>query len=130
MADTTGHSTAARAVASVVTTSSSTAVTAPSGSFSSSDVGAPISGTGIPLTATLAAVASGTAATLSIAATASGTVTATVGPQLAASAGFIGWKPEAQSRANDYTFASQAAGTVTQDQLTDAVTRDQQPLEH
>lgn len=130
MADTTGHSTAPRSVTSVVTTSGSTALTAPASSFTSADVGAPISGTGIPAGATLAAVASGTAATLSVNASASGTVTATVGPQLASLNGFTGWIPEALSRATDYTFASQAAGTVTQDRLSDSVTPVTQPVEH
>jgi len=67
------------AVASVVTTAGSTAITAPAGSFSPSDVGRSIWGTNIPIATTLAAVASDTAATLSGNASASGTATATVG---------------------------------------------------
>lgn len=65
--------------ASVTTTNASTAITAPAGTFDTvSDVGAAISGTGIPAGATIASVQSATAATLSAAATASGTVTATI----------------------------------------------------
>lgn len=121
-----GHTTAARSVASVVTTNTSTAITAPAGSFFVvADVGAPISGTGIPANATLAAVASGTAATLSAAASASGTITATVGPSLPTAAGFVGFIPDATQSA--WSFASVAAGTAAPEVLTDSVTRVSQP---
>ena len=64
--------------ASITTTAASTTITAPT-TFTSSDVGAAVTGTGIPDGATITAVASGTSATISAAATASGTVTATIG---------------------------------------------------
>jgi hypothetical protein len=64
--------------AQVTTTSASTAITAPAGTFAAADVGQAISGTGIPAGATIAARTSDTTATLSVAATASGTVTATI----------------------------------------------------
>lgn len=63
---------------SVTTTSASTTITSATSTFTSADVGATISGTGIPAGATITAVASGTSATISAAATASGTVTATI----------------------------------------------------
>lgn len=65
--------------ATVATVISSSSLTAGTGTFSSDDVGAPISGTGIPANATIATVSSGTAATLSAAATATGSITATIG---------------------------------------------------
>ena len=68
-----------RTQASIVTINGSTALTGPAGSFTvGSDVGAGITGAGIPAGATLSAVASDTAATLSALATAAGTITATI----------------------------------------------------
>lgn len=64
--------------ASVTTTNLSTGITAATATFETADVGATITGTGIPNGATIASVQSGTAATLSAAATATGTVTATI----------------------------------------------------
>jgi hypothetical protein len=123
-----GHTTNARSVASVVTTSASTALTAPAGSFiKGADVGASITGTGIPAGATLVAVASDTAATLSANATASGTVTATVGPELPNAAGFVGWVPETGLQQNAWTVAGVVAGTPP-DVLPDNVTRIGQPV--
>lgn len=82
--------------ASVTTTSTSTTITAGAGTFSSKDVNETISGAGIPVGATITAVASGTSATISAAATASGTITATIGvsyPGLALDAS-IWWRAQ------------------------------------
>jgi len=123
-----GRTTAARSVASVGTTSGSTAITAPSGSFDvTGDKGAAITGTGIPAGATLAAIASSTAATLSANATATGTVTATVGPELEAQAGFVGFSPVSLAQENGWTVAGVVAGKSA-DVLSDAVTRISQPV--
>jgi hypothetical protein len=67
---------------------------------------------------------------LSANATATGTITATIGPRLSSAAGFTGWKPETDARAADYTFASNAAGTVPLDRLSDNITRTSQYVEH
>lgn len=73
-----------RTVSDGVTTSSSKTITSATAAFSSDDVGKPISGTGIPAGATIAAVASATSATLSANATANGTSIAfTIGVALA-----------------------------------------------
>lgn len=123
-----GRTTEARTVASVGTTSGSAAVTGPAGSFSKSDVGRPISGTGIPAAATLSAVASGTAATLSANATATGTITATVGTAAtvlssgASGYGFVGWSPESDTESGAYTLAANNAGTVPADRITNTYT--------
>lgn len=69
-----------RSIANVSTTNASTTITTTVPAFLTGDVGVPISGTGIPGGATIAAVISPTQATLSAAATATGTVTATVTP--------------------------------------------------
>lgn len=115
-----GRTSQPRTVASVGTTSSSAALTAPAGSFSTADVGRPISGTGIPDGATLSAVASSTAATLSANATASGTVTATIGGDAADSYGFSGWSPETEAEAGAYTGAT--AGENEPSRITDDTT--------
>jgi hypothetical protein len=130
MANTTGSGTAVRTQASVGTTNTSAALTGPANTFSQRDVGAPITGTGIPAGATILSVTSGTAATLSANATATGTITATIGPRLTGAAGFLGWKPETDARAADYTYASAAAGTVPLDRLSDNITRTSQYVEH
>ena len=123
----TGRSVEARTVASVGTTSGSAAITGPAGSFSKSDVGRPISGTGIPAAATLSAVASGTAATLSANATATGTITATIGTAAAVGAaalgyGFHGWSPESDTEAQTYSVAAVNAGQVPPDRITNTYT--------
>jgi hypothetical protein len=64
--------------ASVTTTNTSTTITAGVATFEAADVGATITGTGIPGGATITAVASGTSATISAAATASGAITAVI----------------------------------------------------
>lgn len=73
-----------RTVSDGVTTSGSAAITSATASFNASDIGNPISGTGIPTGTTISAVTSATAATLSANATASGTsVVFTLGIALA-----------------------------------------------
>lgn len=73
-----------RSVADGVTTDTSTTITSATAAFTAGDVGRPITGTGIPSGAYIAAVSSATAATLSAAASASGTgVTFTIGIALA-----------------------------------------------
>lgn len=122
-----GRTTEARTVASVGTTSASAALTGPAGSFSKSDVGRPVSGTGIPAGATISAVASGTAATLSANATATGTITATIGTALSVNTaglgyGFLGWSPETDTEAQTYTLAAVNAGQVSPDRITNTYT--------
>jgi hypothetical protein len=74
-----------RTVTDGVTTSGSADITSATALFNASDVGNPISGTGIPAAATILSVQSATDATLSANATASGTgVTFTLGIALAA----------------------------------------------
>jgi hypothetical protein len=74
-----------RLVTDGVTTSGSAAITSASAAFNASDVGNPISGTGIPAGATILSVQSATAATLSANASASGTsISFTLGIALAA----------------------------------------------
>ncbi len=65
--------------ATIGTTNASTAITGAAGTFSADDVGAPITGTGIPAGTVIATVTPDTAATLSANATATGTPTATIG---------------------------------------------------
>lgn len=73
-----------RTVSDGVTTSGSAAITSATAAFNASDIGNPISGTGIPTGTTISAVTSATAATLSANATASGTsVVFTLGIALA-----------------------------------------------
>lgn len=73
-----------RTVSDGVTTSGSKAISSVTAAFNASDVGNPISGTGIPAGATIESVTSATAATLSANATASGTSIAfTLGVALA-----------------------------------------------
>jgi hypothetical protein len=114
----TGRTSQARSV--TVTTATSTALTAPAGTFSKNDVGRPISGTGIPAGATLSAVASATAATLSAAAEASATITATIGGDAAANYGFSGWSPETDAEAGAYTGST--AGQNEPSRITDTTT--------
>jgi len=115
-------------VVTVTTTLSSTAVTAPAGTFSKRDVGRPIAGTGIPAGTTLSAVASATAATLSAAATAAGSPSATIGSTrplvdpAGPSYGFEGWSPETEAEAASYSVAANNAGTATPDRITNPYT--------
>ena len=65
----------------VATTNTSTTITsAAEAAFAATDVGALITGTGIPAGTYITAVASATSATISAAATATGTITATIKP--------------------------------------------------
>lgn len=127
---TTGHSTAGRSV-QLTTTASSTAVTAPAGTFNDpDDVDVTVSATGVPAGTTIASVQSDTAATLSAAATAAGTVTATLGAELASETGFTGWVPVTGAQQNDWTVASANAGVTPPEHLADANTRVTQYVEH
>ena len=80
-----------RTIASLGTTTNSRAVTDPGGSFvasgNNSDVGATISGAGIPVGSTITAVASTTSATISQPATATASVSAIVGSVVVTDAG-------------------------------------------
>lgn len=67
--------------ASVTTTNADATVTAAAGTFKASDVGATITGTGIPASTTILTVTNSGSIELSANATASGTVTATIGNQ-------------------------------------------------
>ena len=123
-----GRTTEGRTVPSVTTTLTSTALTAPAGSFNEEDAGRTISGTGIPAGATLTAAgaSNGAAATLSAAATATGTVTVTLGTGTTSLAegqryGFIGWSPETDAESETYTLAAVNSGAVTPDRVTNAV---------
>jgi hypothetical protein len=110
-----GRGSAGRGV-TVTTTSASSALTAPAGTFDTArDVGRPISGPGIPAGATLTAVASATAATLSANATASGTVAAVLGMLSGAALrsdelayGFRGWSPESPAETAAYVHSPTA----------------------
>jgi len=119
----TGRGTDPRSIASVTTTSGSTAIGGPAGSFAAADVGRRITGTGIPAGATLAAVASATAATLSANATATGTITATVAAGGDSGFGFTGWSPETEAESTTYTVAAVNAGTAYPDKIADTKTR-------
>jgi hypothetical protein len=83
-----------RVVTDGVTTSGSAAITSASASFNASDIGNPISGTGIPSGTTILSVQSATAATLSANASATGTsISFTLGIALAAASYPTGIKP-------------------------------------
>ncbi len=105
-----------------VTTATSTAITGAAGTFTASDVGRTITGTGIPAGATISAVASDTAATLSAAATASATVPATLGALAGEALGFAGWSPETDAEAGTYSVASNNAGAVQPGRITNPYT--------
>lgn len=121
MASSPGRTSEGRAVASVGTTSGSTALTFSANAMQTSDVGRPISGTGIPAGATLAARPTTTTGTLSANATATGTVTATLGIGTAG-LGFTGWSPETDAEAAVYPIAA-GAGASAPSVLTDSITR-------
>jgi hypothetical protein len=116
-----GRTTEAR-TATVGTTNTSAAITGAAGTFDSTDVGRSITGTGIPASTTISAVASGTAATLSANATATGSITATFAAVADGSLGFSGWSPETGAEAATYTVAANNAGTATPDRLSNATT--------
>lgn len=123
MASSPGRSTDPRTVASVVT-NSTTAITFPSGAMTTSDIGRPITGSGIPAGTTLAARPSATTGTLSASATASATITATLGSSSTTSTGygFTGWSPETDAEAAVYPIAA-GAGASAPSVLSDAITR-------
>lgn len=102
------RNTAPVVLAGIVTTNTSTALTAPAGTFGTQDVGRTIVGAGIPAAATLTAAGgtNGTLATLSAAATASATVPVTLGPGNPASYGFSGYSPETNAEAASYKINS------------------------
>jgi hypothetical protein len=118
-----------RRTVTATTTATSTAITAPAGTFAEEDAGRAITGPGIPAGATLSAVTSDTAATLSAAATASATVTAavgTTGATAAAAYGFTGWSPETDTESETYSVAAVNAGTASPDRITNTTTAVQQ----
>lgn len=117
----TGRTSEGRAVPSVGTTSGSTAITFSANAMQTSDVGRPISGTGIPAGATLAARPTTTTGTLSANATATGTVTATLGSS-STGLGFTGWSPETDAEAAVYPIAA-GAGATAPSILSDSSTR-------
>jgi hypothetical protein len=123
MAASPGRSTEPKAVASVVTTSGSKNITFPSGKIVASDIGRPITGTGIAAGSKLATVTSATAGTVDTNATASGTVTATLGSDrsTATGYGFFGWSPETDAEAALYPQPTDGAGAPSI--LTDSTTR-------
>jgi len=86
-----------RSIAGVGTTSGAATITAPAGSFSATDVGRGITGTGIPASTTILSVQSGTAATMSANATATGTITASMG----GGDGFMSFTGEPRHKTND-----------------------------
>lgn len=121
-----GRTTEPRSV-SVTTTSGSANITAPAGTFTEEDTGRPISGTGIPASATVTTTSSDTAATLSANATASGTVTAVIGVASASSVapglyGFVGWSPESDAESETYSVAAVNAGQTPPDRITNPYT--------
>lgn len=119
-----GRTTEGRAVSGVGTTNGSGAITGPANSFFPSDVGRPISGTGIAAGATITAVASGTAATVAPNSSATGTITATLGAHpggLQNAAGYNGWSPETEAEALLYSVlggGGAAAPTQVQNSYT------------
>jgi len=113
-----GRTNEGRTVATVGTTLSSTAITAPAGSFHEEDAGRTVAGTGIPAGATIGSVTTDAAAVLSAAATATGTISATFGAASGTAYGFAGWSPESDAESETYTVAATNAGTATPDRLT------------
>lgn len=112
-----------KSVTSFGTTSGQAAITFPSGKIVASDIGRPVSGTGIPANATIATVTSATAGTLSANATATGSVTATLGTNstTAAGYGFFGWQVETDAESAVYPLPTAGAGAPSI--LSDSVTR-------
>lgn len=120
MAASPGRTSEGRAVASVTTANASTALTFSANALQLSDVGRPISGTGIPAGATLVARPTTTTGTLSANATASAAVTVTLGGT-GSSLGFTGWSPETDAEAALYPLPTAGAGSPSI--LADSVTR-------
>lgn len=122
MSTVTGRNTEPRTVAGVGTTNASTALTGSAGTFNKSDVGRPVSGTGVPAGATIASVASGTSAALSANATATGTISLTFGRNNSTDSGygFFGWSPETEAEAGVYGVTGSQSSP---DRLADSKTR-------
>lgn len=122
MSTVTGRSTEARTVAGVGTTNASAALTGSAGTFNKGDVGRPISGTGIPAGATIAAVASGTAATSSANSTATGTISLTFARNGTTDSGYgyFGWSPETDAESAVYGVTGSQASP---DRLANSTTR-------
>lgn len=123
MASSTGRTTEPKTV-TIGTTSGSTALTWSSNAVTTTDVGRPVTGTGIPAGATLATRTNATSGTLSANATATGSPSCVLGAGLAASSnyGFTGWSPETDAESAVYPVAS-GAGASAPSVLSDAVTR-------
>jgi hypothetical protein len=106
-----GRTTEGRAVTGVGTTNAAAGLTAPAASFFASDVGRPITGTGIPAGRKILSVTSGTVATMDGNASATGTVTVQLGAHsevsgsagLQNASGFMGWSPETEVEAAVHT---------------------------
>lgn len=122
MSTATGRNTEARTVAGVGTTSGSTALTGSAGTFNKSDVGRPVTGTGVPAAATIASVASGTSAALSANATATGTISLTFVRNNGTDSGygFFGWSPETEAESSVYGVTGSQASP---DRLANSTTR-------
>jgi hypothetical protein len=123
MASSTGRTTEPKTV-TIGTTSGSTALTWSSNAVTTTDVGRPVTGTGIPAGATLATRTNATSGTLSVNATATGSPSCVLGSGLAVSNnyGFVGWSPETDAEAAVYPIAA-GAGASAPSVLADAVTR-------
>lgn len=123
MASSPGRTTDSRTVASVVT-NTTTAITFPSGTITTQDIGRAITGTGIPAGTTISAVASATAGTLSAAATTSTTQTMTLGglPGSLTGLAFTGYSVETAAESAVYSIAA-GAGASAPSILADNVTR-------
>jgi hypothetical protein len=106
------------------TTSGSTAITFSSGALTVTDVGRPVSGTGIPAGATVASRTNATTGVLSANATATGSPSCVLGSGAAVSSnyGFTGWSPETDAEAAVYSISA-GAGASAPSVLTDSVTR-------
>lgn len=101
-----GRSTEPRTNATVDTTNTDATITFDSGTINEEDVGATISGTGIPAGTTIASLTNATTAEMSANATADGTnVSATIRP-VAANYGFHGWSPETDAESETYSVTA------------------------
>ena len=101
-------------------TNTSAAITGAAGTFREEDAGRGISGTGIPVAATILSVTSDTAATLSANATATNaSLTASFAVATGAAYGFVGWSPETDAESETYSVVAVGAGSTPPDRLTD-----------
>jgi precorrin-6B methylase 1 len=106
-----GRGTEGRTV-TIVTTNSSTSVTAAAGVFDYEDVGRTVTGTGIAANTVISAVSSDTAAALSIAATATGSRSVVLGAGDPAGYGYTGWSPESSTENRLYTVPNGGGSTA------------------